>query len=1464
MAIEQVSIEIKTNAKDVEKDLLNIDKQLKALKGSKTKIEFDTKDLVASAKEIASVQDQIKDLNKAKATLELDQKDIIDTQKNLVGLQDTLSDIDKQYTDIEVGSRDIPNVQDGIDDINEKLKGLDRSNTTINISHNIEQVGSALDGLGSKLLSVFNPFKSAIGQIASTVSIFNLVDSAINQIVGSLDTAIGRFDTLSKYPKVMTSLGFSTDQAENSIARLSEGVDGLPTKLDSIVAINQQITSVTGDIERATETTIALNNAFLASGATEDAASRGAQQFIKILSTGEVNLQSWQSLLQTMPVSLTKVANAMGYTGKSASNDLYEGLKKGSVSIDAFTDTLIALGTEEGELANLARINSEGIGTSFSNLKYAVARNVANILGDLDELSIKLSGKSLAGNIDSLKGIINQAFGFVRDNIYRLEPIIISLTEKFSELRAYFSEFDWKAFGEGLREGTGSLKSTIQTLSQYFQPLLERVKELITAFGGGSFEKGLGKLPALFIKVAVASKVLGKSLKVLGKFSNLQLPSIFGGKTSKSTLINFNIGKMLEQIKNVALIFGILKVIQEAVTTLKKVDDELPANFIGLANKIGKLGLVIAAMEGFIIISGKIASKNLTGTITGLALVAAISVELILLAEALNQINRKVPTNVADVALKVANIAIAVGAIAALSGVIGLITSTGIGGAAIISGLVVVGAIALEIIVLAEAMKQLDQKVPTDISGVKKKIESLFEIITFFNESSFGNLLDVFSNLFGSINVGIITGTVSKMSEVAEEIIKFNEITIPGNAKNRIIKLQEILAEFAGVGLGDLIGDFFENIDIGLISNTIEQYIVVAENLHRLAKTKLNVSGVEKKIQNIIDIIYIIGSRETNGIFADWIDSIDIGLITGTVEKYTALAESLNQFAEGKLKRDNIKVKLNNIIDIISIINDRQTNGLFADWIDSIDIGVIAGTVEKYTLLAETLNELGSISLYPAAIKTKIKQIEDAIGLISSDSSLLNSIAGLIDSKIDKSTFSSAQQSFDAIKNIASSLEGIGKIQFDYEEVRDRLEEITEVVEMVSGGTLGQVLGAWTKKLELGNIIESFQALVVLAESLGEIYKIKFDTYKAKQKIQGIADVIEYIGGATLIEWFESAIKPSQINDTIKSIDKLIEAADSINAVADVKLKKKRAIKTIDDIYDVIKNLDKLNEFDSVDYFSNIVGSIKALVTELNGLINEFTMTGRDYGDALIQGWDDANVNKTILERIDELIKELKKKEKEFKDLGKKYGEAMKNAFSDAIKDMHNAISSQLAVMAGKSQQFTSIGYNFGANLVEGFNNTIRYMADGLDEQINYIQESLNDITTPDLSISLNGLGRTIYRSGGGMVAQYRAGGGQIFKRRGTDTVPAMLTPGEGVLNTKAMKVLGAPFLRDINKLNIKGAANNLGNRLGVRDTISSTNQYIYNNTVNNTQNATINQHINSAPEGYSRIRATNYLRARA
>lgn len=93
----------------------------------------------------------------------------------------------------------------------------------------------------------------------------------------------------------------------------------------------------------------------------------------------------------------------------------------------------------------------------------------------------------------------------------------------------------------------------------------------------------------------------------------------------------------------------------------------------------------------------------------------------------------------------------------------------------------------------------------------------------------------------------------------------------------------------------------------------------------------------------------------------------------------------------------------------------------------------------------------------------------------------------------------------------------------------------------------------------------------------------------------------------------------------------------------------------------------------------------------------------------------------------------------------------------------------------------------------------------------------------------------------GGKI-QYRAHGGEIYKTRGTDSVPAMLTPGEWVINRRSSSLLGDNVLWKLNHMDIRGAINALSSRFGAPSSIvnNTYNRNIGGITLNNGNSASV------------------------
>ncbi|MBF0726259.1 tape measure protein [Enterococcus gallinarum] len=293
-----------------------------------------------------------------------------------------------------------------------------------------EMLGKSFDDTAGKSKKM----NTSILDIAKGIGVFKLIDKGIGLITSSVDGAIDRFDTLNKYPIVMQALGYTTDQVDKSMSKLTEGIDGLPTSLNEIVSNTQQLAISTGNLEKGTDTAIALNNAFLASGASTSDASRGMQQYVQMLSKGTVDMQSWRSIQETMPIAMDKVAKSFKDQGVNSVNELYDALQDGTITFDDFNNRLIKLNDGVGGFAELAKKNSAGIRTSFSNIKTAVVKGLANVITAIDEGMQNAGLGSIAENFDKIKNAVNVAFKAITDSI---PPAISFLTNLWDTIKPF-------------------------------------------------------------------------------------------------------------------------------------------------------------------------------------------------------------------------------------------------------------------------------------------------------------------------------------------------------------------------------------------------------------------------------------------------------------------------------------------------------------------------------------------------------------------------------------------------------------------------------------------------------------------------------------------------------------------------------------------------------------------------------------------------------------------------------------------------------------------------------------------------------------------------------------------------------------------------------------------------------------------------------------------------------------------
>lgn len=341
-------------------------------------------------------------------------------------------------------------------------------------SFSVEAILSATDknmtSTMKKALGACESFGDRVKSIVAGVGVTKVIGATMNVLSSSFDGAINRFDTMQSYPKVMKSLGFEVEKSQKSVAKLNQSVQGLPTSLADVVTTSKSLAAVTGNIDKATDTTIALNHAFLASGSSSEDASRGLQQYSQMLAKGTVDMQSWRTLQETMAPALTKVAKKLGIASGNA-NELYDALQNGTITFDQFNDAMIECDTETGGFAETALEASKGVKTSMTNIKSAV-QNLEQ--GFMSAMNNMLKSKAMGGLVDNLEKIKSKIYEF-RNSIMETKDDGLTWDFKPGVMENVSKAMDW------LADRANNAKAMVQQFYDGFMKT-DAVQNAITMF----------------------------------------------------------------------------------------------------------------------------------------------------------------------------------------------------------------------------------------------------------------------------------------------------------------------------------------------------------------------------------------------------------------------------------------------------------------------------------------------------------------------------------------------------------------------------------------------------------------------------------------------------------------------------------------------------------------------------------------------------------------------------------------------------------------------------------------------------------------------------------------------------------------------------------------------------------------------------------------------------------------------
>lgn len=262
------------------------------------------------------------------------------------------------------------------------------------------KIGSAFASVGGKIGSAISSGASAAVNAAASLSsaVGNALQGAISTgakaagvavaglaatVTANLGGAVERADQLYTFPKVMANIGFSSEEASKQINRISDSLDGLPVATDSVVRVAQGLAPLTGDLSKATDISLAFNNALLAGGASTTLAANAMEQYRQQMAAGKVDRMAWRSMMNAMPGQMNQIAKTLLGAEENA-DTLFDAMRDGNVTFDDFNNALLKINAEGGEgfasFETQARSATAGVGAAFTNAKIRIQKAMEKII----------------------------------------------------------------------------------------------------------------------------------------------------------------------------------------------------------------------------------------------------------------------------------------------------------------------------------------------------------------------------------------------------------------------------------------------------------------------------------------------------------------------------------------------------------------------------------------------------------------------------------------------------------------------------------------------------------------------------------------------------------------------------------------------------------------------------------------------------------------------------------------------------------------------------------------------------------------------------------------------------------------------------------------------------------------------------------------------------------------------------
>lgn len=476
----------------------------------------------------------------------------------------------------------------------------------------------------------------------------------------------------------------------------------------------------------------------------------------------------------------------------------------------------------------------------------------------------------------------------------------------------------------------------------------------------------------------------------------------------------------------------------------------------------------------------------------------------------------------------------------------------------------------------------------------------------------------------------------------------------------------------------------------------------------------------------------------------------------------------------------------------------------FAD----VDMALLKGTFKKVRDMTKYLNEaVDNINKLKAiddvgGIKAKVK---NAVTTFSQLNELLGGKFNAVNRTyeggltFDKKNAKKMKQVTDAIESMISSVEGLNKIaslKVNIKGVRDMMPQFESA--------MSSLAGTWErlpKTLMTDSAVEGVKGMSESVESFKSAMDGLIGEGGILTRIPELVGRISSLQRSGNLEALEHQME--SVGNAIKAAYNALQYMGDGGAFADNLNGFREGFKSLKFALMHLQDIGGINVDEGV--FDNIKSTLEKLETSFDaGIVDRIKTTITDMVTSIqdaLKAFEDLNTEIVIEPKV-------------------KLGSGFNSSVNKTTKQISGAKGKiQSALDAIPSSYYKSVRVHIAAHVVvSGLKGAASSLASGVQSLTNQI--------------------RSRYSSTGGLNTRngilYRSGGGSIFKPRGTDKIPAMLSEGEYVHRKQAVDFFGVDFMRAVNNMDVRGAMNALLTKAGT--SIGVGRQNIVNHTINNNQ----------------------------